>query len=340
MDKPKIRLGKDGLEKRVVKVKRSRKDRNRQHKDTHRRRINHIEATMQKERALVLRTIAIAAAILFLGFLGWAVFMLITADPDTQPGADQASSHQDPSNPTAEAPISEDPQAVATRFAFNPSVEKRLQWARNPQEIQSHLKSYPNDAISGRVLRLSQPSVQNRDGITCTNFEAFMADGNIRQLRVIPTRQGMKVDWDAYARHGSQSWTQILEQAELSADVRVRVKPVGLYLGNFNDESKWRCYLLSSPDLDQSIYGYVKLDSKTHKILKMATIPYKPEGSKVTLRIHKARNTSNTQQVEIQRILGVGWVLNQPETFEKNWIPPHYNLQKSKQPLHAPRHSF
>ncbi|MCP5538410.1 MAG: hypothetical protein H7A51_19520 [Akkermansiaceae bacterium] len=282
--------------------------------------------------------------VLLLGAVAYGVkFYTAPKKKDGQPVEKSDETSNTPSSRSSheEPAFDNDPNVVANAFLAATDPSERLKMARNWRDVKAHMTSYHAEALNGKTIGLGPVKIGNVGGITCSSYEVVLASGDMRQLTVVPTEDGMKVDWDAYARYGTATWSQILAGTVKSADVRVRVKPVGHYIFAFRDDTRWRCYLLSSPDVNQSVYAYAKVGSTTHEILKSAATQFDGPGARLTIRISSTKEGLKHRQFNLDRVLAIGWVLNKPEKFENTWVKPHADILNGEgEKLHAPRSSF
>lgn len=115
-----------------------------------------------------------------------------------------------------------------------------------------------------------------------------------------------KVDISSYIRHTSHPWNDILDRKVEKAVVRVIIAEASYYNGIFEDESKWRCYKISSPDFQDVLYGYVEAGSiEDFRIKNILPMDRKPQ--RVTLEIH-SNITMLTDQFQITRLLAEDWI--------------------------------
>jgi hypothetical protein len=154
-------------------------------------------------------------------------------------------------------------------------------------------------------------------GRTVTGFVVAFSSGNVRLLEVVGTPDGPRVDWDAYARYGTASWEDLLTGKAQRALVRVFCEPATERLEPFQDQSKWTCFRLSSPDLPQASLGFAAVGSVREEKMKQVILGTPKYRQRFTLEI--VRREGKTEPLfEITRCLAVGWILSE-RTVEEEW---------------------
>jgi len=136
------------------------------------------------------------------------------------------------------------------------------------------------------------------------------------------TNDGYRVDWDAYARYGSDAWPEILSGKVASSEVRVQLERGGNNTFQYRDETIWSCYKLLNFDIQKIIYGYVRVGSRTEQMIEeVLADPIQAEG-RVVIEITSNAEGASHQQFEIKRLLAIGWHLeSNGENLEENWKP-------------------
>jgi len=216
------------------------------------------------------------------------------------------------------------PQEVAEAFISADSIEEKLKWVRNPDDIRTRIKLYPTEAVSGSATEIIPMGVASSTNHVFARFLAKLTGDSKRLLCVIPTDDGPKVDWDAYARYTSAPWVNILDGSAQSAEVRVFLQPGYYYVHSYRDDSVWLCYQASSPDLELPLYFYASKDSKRGKLLS-ANFPVGTRGPiRMTLSISSEKDTHKNRQFTIDRVHAFGWVRSEKD-IEDTWIPSLLN---------------
>ncbi|NJM37380.1 MAG: hypothetical protein HC845_05660 [Akkermansiaceae bacterium] len=113
-----------------------------------------------------------------------------------------------------------------------------------------------------------------------------------------------KVDYDAFARTSTPSWSELIEGKSNIGEVRVFASTDNYYNGPFSDEREWQCYSFISPDTDMVMKGYSKMDSAQTKAMNSLLEDRKV--ARVTLEIRRVK-CGESRQFEISRVLSSDW---------------------------------
>lgn len=119
-------------------------------------------------------------------------------------------------------------------------------------------------------------------------------------------RGAWQLDFESFARRVTPTWEEILKGGFGKATVRVLVARDSYYNGHF-DEGEWSCYGIGSPDVDEVIYGYCKIDSTLDKKLR-GLLSDGVRSSRVTLEIQSLPE-GGRRQFEITKVLAIDWAL-------------------------------
>lgn len=115
-----------------------------------------------------------------------------------------------------------------------------------------------------------------------------------------------KVDISSYIRQTSHPWNDILARKVDKAVVRAVIVEASYYNGIFEDESKWRCYKITSPDFQDALYGYVEAGSiEDFRIKNILPMDRKPQ--RAILEIH-SNSTMLDEQFQITQLLAEDWI--------------------------------
>lgn len=202
----------------------------------------------------------------------------------------------------------ESAEAVARAFLAEADPAKRLQWVRNAEEVESRLAEYPNEACRAVGVIESVLGHQVDNGRPVTGFVVAFPTGNLRLLEVVGTLDGPKVDWDAYARHGTATWEDLSSGKAKGAVVRVFCEPSSERPEPFADQSKWTCFRLSGPDLAQAALAFAEVGSEREEKMKQVILGTPKYRQRFTLEI--VRHEGEDEPLfEITRCLAVGWIL-------------------------------
>ncbi len=129
-----------------------------------------------------------------------------------------------------------------------------------------------------------------------------------RMAFLTPDEKGVwKIDFDAFARTVSPSWSDLENGAE-QAIVRVFLGADSYFNGPFKDD-QWLCYGMAAPDTEQLMLGYCKVDSPQAAAIQWIF----SKGTRInraTLEIRRVEGAS-PKQFEIVRVLAEDWVMGE-----------------------------
>jgi hypothetical protein len=124
----------------------------------------------------------------------------------------------------------------------------------------------------------------------------------------------------AYARFCSASWDDLLSGEASSAEVRVFVSPGDYHNVPFENEEKWICFRLMSPDLPEraDIFAYTETGSVREQELKRLVMSAAEFRQHMTLKIEGHVAAGEKRLFKITRVLAVGWVRGEKD-IESVW---------------------
>jgi len=198
---------------------------------------------------------------------------------------------------------------LAEDFAKNGDPTIRLKMSRNPELTIKHMADYSEDALSLKAAEVTFMDVVYLGGIMAARFIAKFERGEPRLVCVVATTDGLRVDWDCYARHNTAAWEKLLQGTSKSAELRVFAERSDYYNFEFRDDSKWISYTIKSPDHDHIFYAYAPRGTTTAKLLDAAM----PDGQigknvQLTVQVSAGGGDPKWKQLVIDRVYAFGWV--------------------------------
>ena len=198
---------------------------------------------------------------------------------------------------------------LADDFAKSTNPQIRLRMCRYPDQISKRLDSYPERALSEAATEVTFIDVVNLGGIMAARFVAKFADNSSRLICIVSTEDGLRVDWDCYARHNAKAVPLLLEGKTQSAELRIFARKSHYYNFTYRDDKRWTAFELSSPDFKDIIYAYSLKETTTGKLLDAAFKNAALEKSvQLTLQVSSNQDTHKRKQFNIDRIYAFGWV--------------------------------
>lgn len=119
-----------------------------------------------------------------------------------------------------------------------------------------------------------------------------------------------QMDFDAFARTVTPSWTELLENGAEQARVRVIAGRDVYYNGPFRDESQWTCYAIVSPDTDELLHGYCRVGTPEAEAMERLFTDGETT-SRATVELRRAQG-AGPRQFEISRVVAKDWILPEP----------------------------
>lgn len=208
-------------------------------------------------------------------------------------------------------------EAVARAFLAEPDPAKRLQWVRHADEVKTRLAEYSDEARSevGVIEKVLGHQVDGARSVT--GFVVAFPSGNVRLMEVVGTPDGPRVDWDAYARYGTATWADLGSGKAQQAVVRVFCEPATERPEPFEDQAKWTCFRLSSPDLPQAALGFAQVGALRETMMKSVVLGTPNYRQRFILEI--TRHAGKDEPLfEITRCVAVGWIRGERDA-EEEW---------------------
>lgn len=219
---------------------------------------------------------------------------------------------------------------VARRFLKAETEEERMALVRNAETLDLASRRYPAEVMAYPVdYRVfdSMPPANASGEMRMQRFAVTLADGARRLICVAETPTGLRVDYDAFARHSTALWEELM-MGRAGEEMRVVVKRSTYFNRQFTDD-EWTAFQVSSPDWPDSVTGYARKGSATEGVLTAVTKRVRRQ--RVTLELRPLGDSYRHKQFVIEKVLARGWVLT-PGDIEAKWI-----LEERKRGGLAPR---
>lgn len=186
-----------------------------------------------------------------------------------------------------------------------------------PQQVVEFLAD--SAVHDGPIQKYDWLRSMDTDGLLMEGVLVTYAEGHSQSARLAfltPDEAGVwKVDFAAYARSSSPTWKELLDRRADHALVRVFVVPDSYFNGPFQDERKWICIGLASPeskellpDGQEVLRGYCKAGSAQAKAMARIFAGGESQTCRATLEIRRLPG-ADARQFEITRVLAEDWVL-------------------------------
>ncbi|MCH7225820.1 hypothetical protein MLD59_06725 [Verrucomicrobiaceae bacterium E54] len=197
----------------------------------------------------------------------------------------------------------EEAEAVAQAFLAGSGMEERLRWVRNAEEVRNRVADYPSAARSevGEIEKM----IGHGGGTTA--FAVALPSGEVRLLEVVDTPEGPRVDWDAYARHGTATWEDLWSGKAERAVVRVFCEPSTEYPEPFDDWERWTTFRLSSPDMGRVALGFAEIGTVREEMMKKVVLGSARYRQRFVLEVVRHEGAGEPL-FEIVKCRAVGWI--------------------------------
>ncbi|MCX6875919.1 MAG: hypothetical protein NTW21_19235 [Verrucomicrobia bacterium] len=201
------------------------------------------------------------------------------------------------------------PAAVAENFTRARTQAERLQWVRQPTQVAAAMAEFFRNGRGARetVATLKAMKPAEADAAAFERFGVTMADGSQRLLCVVTSAGEPKVDFKAYARHGSVPWEDLLAGlAKEASEMRVFIQKGDYYNYEFKHDVRWQNFIATSPDLEAPVQLYIARNEPAAKLLEKLDTQ---RPMRATIALRALGESHLKRQFEITRFLGAGWVL-------------------------------
>lgn len=176
-----------------------------------------------------------------------------------------------------------------------------------------------NDA-EGDISRMEWRGLMSANGSTVPQVMIYATkDGKkyFRTAQFAKSSDGRwRIDFDAYLRKCVPPLSDVVTAESGTSQVRVYVDEDHYYHGIYSDETKWKVYALTSPDIAENLYAYAKRGSSQDKALRRI-IDTDEKIHRATLGIVK-QTDSGPRQFEILRVIAENWIIG-GEDFDKSF---------------------
>ena len=261
-----------------------------------------------------MRNMSIAGGLLFAAMISGLVLLMRDKAPIV---ADREKSPKQEAAPlvTAVLPAASirEPLALSLaepltkQFLEAKTVNELLPIVRNPKVAEARMKEFYQ---GGRIQPAGLLKFNVSEAITTkgdqSSISVLTRDEGEKQICLVTTPEGMKVDWESWVGWSDIPWQKFLSTKPTTGHTfRVIVSPVDYYNFGFSDESKWKSYRLESPGMEHGLYGYVARDTELSKAIHLNADQDK---APFTLSLKFPLDSNSHNQVEIEKLICEGWV--------------------------------
>ena len=232
-----------------------------------------------------------------------------TEGPGLPPAARGSEPPVPPEEPAAAVWQGPRPIEVAAAFTAATTHAERLQWVCKPDAVAGILEEFftRGPGHTEAVTDLVPLSIPANEGRAQARFKVTMADGSFRRLEVPYELDGRaKVDFKSYSRYCSTPWDALLDGSCATApEMRVKLKLNAYYNRDFSDEKTWLSLIATSPDLEEPLYLYARLDNPELREF-LRNVPRRETG--YTISIQNTPDGWRHRQFILSQVLRSGWL--------------------------------
>jgi hypothetical protein len=208
----------------------------------------------------------------------------------------------------SDASILVESEALAKEFLNARTIAEMLPVVRNPERAQARMqREYPEGTIDPPGMT----EFNSGKGLLVFDWGAVVTVRTgrfeVRQLNLVNTPAGLRVDWESWVGWTEMSWPEFLATKPTTAQAfRVIVKKVDYYNFDFADDTKWRSFRLESRKGEQTLYGYVARGSDLDGVIQ---IDPELKKSAMILKVRfPAGASASSNQVLIEEVVHDSWV--------------------------------
>lgn len=198
-----------------------------------------------------------------------------------------------------------EPPAIVVNFLRAPTLAAKLQYVRDPAVMSDHIVRFYNGNPDRPEHYQSIAPVGEVDAIPGVRLFHVQSEDGLRLVALVDTPDGEKVDWPAFARLNPTPWKAFLDGAvDAPQPFRAHISNVDYYSGEFADPATFKCYQISSPELEMVLFGYAVRGSDVERQLQTFSAPVQRRC--ILELLPPAAPTS--RQVVITRLIAGDWV--------------------------------
>jgi hypothetical protein len=216
---------------------------------------------------------------------------------------------KEPRQQVAATPFTHDAcLAMAKAFLAAKSPAGQSAFVRDPERVRPFMDAFAPKVGTGTVIDVRSYGFARADVATVFSFLVKFSDGGSRVVCVISTPDGPKVDWEAFARHGTATATDLKNGKAATAEVRVLATAGSYYNYRFLDDKLWRAVELANADWADSLTGYVRANSATANKLEKLMDDADGIPVPVLLRLSVDAESAPRGQCVIEELVVPHWV--------------------------------
>jgi hypothetical protein len=198
------------------------------------------------------------------------------------------------------------------------SVESLARSVRQPERVVPLMWKYyaQNPMVFNplRSVRILQPvTLDNRANFWMTSV--VLANGQHRNLVIeIDASGNPLIDWETMVCDQPMPWDEFARErpAGRSLDFRVYVERDMFFSHEFADASRWLCFRLTALDSDETLFGYVSVDSGEARTLLHLIEMNGGRKTSLILRLGIPEGLQSHSGVVIEKVVASRWLYIDP----------------------------
>jgi hypothetical protein len=180
---------------------------------------------------------------------------------------------------------------------------------RDPDRVARMIRAFKPKFASGRALSIRPFGSEPFGDDELYQFTVTYEDGRSRLIHVVPTPEGPKVDWEAFARSGGAGFSELTAPVKVETELRVLARRARYYNYNFADDRRWRAYEIINGDWPEPLTGYVAIGSIADDFLGRMVRPGLDDPPvRLILKVRGGGDDGARGQLEILEVVQQGWV--------------------------------
>jgi len=205
-------------------------------------------------------------------------------------------------------------EATITAYCMAPDVDTLSHFVRHMHRVKPLMEDYYS---RHPYEPLGPARIESLSPLTLGAYGEFWAvvlrlrSGEKQNLVVEAGAHGQTlVDWETAVNYQPMPWDDFARERPegVAMDFRVFLEPNVLYSHEFQDSSEWDCYMLTAHDSEEFLFGYVRSDSPTARLLKRWFDAHSARRAPMIMRLSIPEGLTSPRGVVIDHALSVRWV--------------------------------
>jgi hypothetical protein len=205
---------------------------------------------------------------------------------------------------------------VARQYFEADTWEKKLAFIHRPDAVRASVQSWFSQNDDGSQAGSDVQFASHEPGLV--HLLVSFKDNRVPLafLALIKENDRYLIDWESSSIFQSTQWAKIKEKRSTEKQpLMCIVKKADYYNYQFDSDQHWRCYELSYPNGNVTLYGYAPINSDTD--ITLSTQLNFSEYVGVIMNISFPPDAASDNQDQLQDIIRLGWLQHWTESEEK-----------------------